>query len=290
MQDGVRSGRYGAVDGQSTVRNWAFNLLSEPKTFRASNTHGGTGRQQGIRDWNGSFGAYGGNPIVRPGQEFIFSGYTAPETNVEGGVGPIYTGPAIVDSLAVTWNWTNGDIISYVANFSGNGEVVEGEDVYLDTTSPDVPSFDSGKITIDPGDDQSLGSGSSFSEWCKLVSATLTLTAENKSAVNSCSGGWRTRVPGPLDYTLAVVAQETSHIRLPFELRDDVPLRLYTGENLYWRLKWAHVIDLTGMTVNVETGDFIQLTINFGMSGFVADETGHIIMPDLTQLWPTVIP
>jgi hypothetical protein len=286
MQDGVRSGRFGIVNGQSTARQWSFNVLSEAKVFRASNTFGATGRKRGIKDWNGSYGAYGGVPVVYPGEEFTFEGYTAPDSGDFGGDGPIYAGPAIVDSVAIAWNWTNGEIISHTVNFSGMGEIVESVGLYSDITDPDVPEFDGAKITVDPNDGEESGSGSGFHQWCNLLSATLTLTADNKSFVNSCSGGWRSRTPGNLDWTAAVVAQEVSQAKLPFAIGDDVPLRFYITPTTFWRLRWGHVMDFSGLTVNTETGDFIQMTVNFGMSGFTDEGTGLVITPDDTQLWP----
>jgi hypothetical protein len=282
-----RSGRWAVVDGQSTVRQWGINILSEPKPYVASNTRGGTGRVRGVRDWNGSFGAYGHTPLLLPGEFFEFSGYTAPSDDTEGGSGPIYTGPAIVDSLALVWNWGSGDIQSYTVNFSGNGEVEESDGTMSDVTEPTVPPFDDVSIFIDEGDDEGSGSGS-FAEWCDLVSATLTLSSPNKSSVNSCSGGWRTRSPGPIDWTLSVSAEEVSRIALPFDIGDDVRLRIKVGdgENDRWLLRWAHVVDMTGLTLNRETGDYAQMTINFGMAGFVNGQTGLISAPGATQWWP----
>jgi hypothetical protein len=269
---GALSGRFGVVNGVSTVRNWSINHISTPQKFVASNTKGGAGRRHGVQDFNGSFGGYGYAPPVMPGEGFSFSGLTAPTTGVEASSGQLWNGTAIVDSVAVTYSWAAAEIVSWVLNFSANGALTNTDGAIADVLEPTVPQVCGSEIEIESA------------PILDVVSAVLTLTAENQAYVNSSSviSGkcWTKRRRGNLDWTLAIVQQ------------DDEPFAHAIGEDLEvtlpggWALNWAHYESLSNLLVDRETGAIISRTLNFSMNGFVGGDVGQILVPGGDQLWP----
>jgi len=274
---GVHSGKFGFVNGMSAIRTWQVNDVSAPKKYVHSGTLGGPGRKRGIRDFTGSFGAYGGLPAVMPGAAFTFAGYTAPTNDTEGGTGDVYSGSAIVDQVAVTWNYETGDIIAHTVNFSGNGELARSTAVYTDETTPAIEVPIDLSITAD-GEDV-----------CNVTTVTLTITAENKSYVNSCTDGWTKRKPGPIDATLAIAVQDTNPDEFVASIGDSILFNLFVNDTDFWLLKWMHYKDNSGLTVNRETGDIIGFTANFEFDGFAEGiaTPGEITEPgEVTAWWP----
>lgn len=282
---GIHSGKFAAVNGRSTLRNWSINKTSDLKRYVASNTKGASGRRRGNLDWTGQWSAYGGYPGVMPGENFEFSGYTAPGDDTEGGNGPVYTGNALVDSVAVNFNWEAGDIISHTVNFGANGPLVQSSSALSDTTTPDVPSIIEIPVMYDM-----LGGGSGATELCDIVSATLNILSDNKTYVNSCTDGQTYRKAGPIDFNVALVMQNDDIDGLPFDIGDSLRLSLFVDDTNYWDLEWCMVKEFTGIQVDRETGNIIQMTINLEMNGFDPenDGTGHIKLPGGSQWWPVL--
>lgn len=273
---GVHSGKFAVVNGMSTVRNWnVSDLITNPR-YVASNTLGGSGRVSGIQDWNGSFGFYGAVPPVMPGEIFSFLGYTAPNDDISGSNGQRGSGDAIVDNIAIVFNWQNGEIISGTVNFSGDGALAWASGAAItDATAPDVPSICGVKIELSDDD-------AAFTELANLSQATLTISAANVSYVNSSTACWTKRKAGPLDWNLSLT------------LDDDVFLvkgankvvRVYIDATTFYKLKWGKMKDINGITANIETGDIIRHTAMFEMNGFVAGVAGQIVLPDASVFWP----
>lgn len=278
----AHSGRWGVVNSQSTVRNWTLNEIEETKRFYASNTLSGAGRKPSVFDFTGSFSQYGAVPTVLPGETFTFAGFTAPDDDSETpGNGQRYTGPAIVDSVAITWNWENGEIISSVTNFAGNGRLVKAVDTALtDVSSVDAPVVCGTKIEYD--------TGSGDVEWGNIANAVLTMMCENQPYLNSSSidNGecWRQRKKGNFDWTLALTEQASSRANLP-NPGDDMILKLYTTDSLFWELKWGHLENFSNITVDRETGAIISRQVNLAMNGW-NPTVGYVKKPDTTDFWP----
>lgn len=271
---GVHSGKFGMVNGQSAVRNWSVNLTSAPKKYVASHTAQGPGRKRGIQDWTGSFGCYGGKPIIMPGDTFTFAGFTAPTTGVEATNGDVYSGSAIVDSVALTWNYETGDIISHVVNFGGNGAWAKTASHYEDATDPDLNECIDISAKVD---------GETLDN---VTQITLTITAENKTYVNSSTAGWTKRLAGTIDATLAVGLHDTNPDGFVTGLGDDNEFKLFVNADDFWLLRWFKFKDINGLNVNREGGDVIAFTANFEMSGLDADNAvGCIVLPGETTAW-----
>lgn len=265
------SGRFGVVNGQSTVRNWSINHISAAQKYVASNTRGGAGRRHGVQDFNGSFGGYGYSPTVLPGQLFSFSGLTAPTSGIEDTPGILWNGAAIVDSVAITYSWAAAEIVSWVCNFSGNGELTSTSGTLADATEPRVFQVCGSNVEINDEIQEDL------------VNAVFTLTAENQAYVNSASviNGkcWTKRRPGNIDWTLALTQQQDGPA--PVGTTTQGIIELPGG----WGLSWGHLESLSSLMVDRETGAIIGRTLNYAMDGY-KDAIGAIISP-LGPFWPT---
>lgn len=274
---GVHSGKFGVINGMSTARNWQItDDITNPK-YVASNTQGGTGRISGIESWQGSFGYYGAIPPVMPGDIFAFAGYTAPDNDTLAGTGTKATGNAIVDSIAITWNWGNGDIISQVCNFSGHLGLAwaDAQAALSDATAPDAPTICGTKIEY--SDD-----GAAWTELTDCLQATLTLSAANTAYVNSSTSCTTGRKAGIIDWTAAITRQDTKKI---LSKGDSKYWRFYTDSNSYFLLKWGKVKGFTNFNVDIETGNIISHVMNLEMNGVNAGVIGSIRVPDAVADW-----
>lgn len=262
----VHSGKWGVVNGASTVRNWSINDTHTPQTYVASNTRFGTGRRRGIEDWNGNYAFYGHTPPVMPGETFTFLGYTAPDDDVSGN-GNRYTGSALVENVQINWNWQGGEILNGVVNFQGNLALTHeesGADID-DLTVPTVPPIADTRIMY-------LQDGF-WKSWDTLVSANLTITSALQTYVNSgtivIDGStkriWTGRKCGPIDWSLQVTDQDVQRSNL-FTKGEIVGIRLYVSVTQYWQLMWGQVQEFTGITVDRETGAIIQKTVPINAS------------------------
>jgi hypothetical protein len=303
---GVHSGLFGVVNGRNTVRQWSIEDTQAAQKYVASNTKAGSGRRRGVRDWTGSFQQYGHTPIVMPGYTFAFQGFTAPDNDQQAGTGTIYSGTAMVTQVVVTWNWGSGEIINIQTDFGGHLTLTrsDGQAALSDLTTPVVPQICGTQIRVisvkddTPADvEGSLGDASDSGaggedQWPNLETATLTITSDVKTYVNSSTGCWTGRTRGPIDFTLAVVEQETKRsggIHNAIQIEESLELKCFVTEDLYWHLKWAHIEGFTGISVNPETGDIISRTVNMGMDGIDPDGakgTGFIKTPGGATFWP----
>jgi hypothetical protein len=271
---GLMSGKFGMVNGQSAVRNWQTTLTSSPKKYVASHSAQGPGRRPGIQDWTGSFGCYGAKPLVMPGETFTFGGFTGPTTGVEATNGDAYGGSAIVESVALTWNWESGDILSHVVNFGGNGAWAKTLAHYEDNGDPEL------RETI------GLGAEVDGETIDNVTTITLTITAENKTYVNSSTAGWTKRVAGTIEATLSLGLQNTNVDDLVIGIGEDCEFKLFVNDEDFWLLRWMHFKDISGLQANREGGDIVALTCNFEMQGLdAANEIGCIVLPGETTAW-----
>lgn len=275
---GVHSGKRGAVNGQSTVRNWTItDDMTNPLAI-ASNTKQAPVRSSGIETWAGGFQAYGGNPNIMPGDIFAFLGYTAPLDDVSG-AGERYSGNAIVDSIGINWNWQGGEHIGYNVGFSGHlGLAIAQGAAVTDVTAPDVPSICGTKI------EYSLN-GTDWFPVPAVASATLNLIRNNTQYVNSDTACATGRKAGTFDWNASIVQQEVIRGTYAFDKGDNVQFRFYIDDTDFWLLKWGKIRNFTGITVDIETGAIIARTINTEMNGHVAGVAGEVRKPAAGAAW-----
>lgn len=276
------SGKFGVVDGQTTVRNWNVSESQSAQAFVASNTGGATGRRRGVKDWSGGFSQFGGTPLVMPGEVLTFKGFTAPDNDVSG-VGKTYEGDAIIDQIVVSWNWETGGIIATDYTFSGNGELTKATDTVVDTTDVDVP--ESCGTIVKTAIVYPAGVPT-WIELVKLVSAQLTITAANQTVINSSTANWTERKAGVIDWAVSIVSQDLDAITDADMDTEDLGLQLYINATEFWSLTFGIIQGQGGITVDRESGAIINQTINVEMNGYdTAEGEGEIILPGAGAAW-----
>lgn len=289
---GIHSGKFGVLDGVSTVRNWAINDSMSPQEYVASNTLFGKGRRTGPEEWNGSYGHYGHTPEVMPGELFSFLGYTAPNDDVTG-AGLTYEGQAVVENVQLSWNWGAAEILGLVTNYKGHLALTINPtgDEQHDVTIPTV--YQPAGTRIEYSTD-----GNTFVELENLLSAQLTISCTLLEYLNSSTAVagrlWKGQKSGIIDWNASIVQQDNQ--RSSFDKGDSLVWRFYVTDVLYWELKWGKVGEFTGLTVDRETGAIMQQTINVAMDGFdpaagdYTAATGHVLKPGGDQFWPAEQP
>lgn len=281
----VHSGKNANVNGVPTMRQWSIEERVTPARATASSTKQGVQRKKGVRAWSGSINCYGATPIVLPGQSLSFIGYGAPTDDVSGN-GHRYSGTAYCNSVSVNWNWKSAEIISHTINFVGHLALTKalGADPG-DTTVPDTPPVVGTKLEYKKV-------GGAFVELANLTSASLTLTRQIQSYVNSstlvtgvCWTGQR--VGAPMDWTLALQQEDDERVDAAmFDIGDDLELKLYADATAYWSLVWGYVEGFTGITVDRESGAILSRTINLGMDCYYGNNDGEVITPSAVTWFP----
>jgi len=279
----VHSGKFATVNGEPTVGAWSINDDSDTKAYRASNTKGGTDRRPGITSWSGSFERFSGLPIVMPGTSFSFLGYEAPDSDVSGGTGQTYSGTALVDSIALTWNWQGGDLLKLVTNFSGHLALITAaaQAAVADNTASDAR----GIVEVTPPTVQVNGAGGQVA-WPNVAQISLTISAANQPYVNSSTAGGTGRKPGNIDWTLTATEQEV--LRTLFNKGDIVDLKLFIDATTFWILKFGLVKGFTNIRHDRDTGAIISRNVQIDMKAFdAAGVVGQIRLPGASSdFWP----
>ncbi len=273
---GAHTGKYGTVNGQTGLRTWSLNDTSAPKAIYHSASKGGPQRRPGITDWTGSMGLYGGKPLVLPGDAFAFAGYCAPSNGIKGANGDVYSGNAVIDQIVISWNYESGDVIAHTASFSGDGALTKGTGFYDDVVAPVY--FASNELAGGTINGETIS---------RITTVTLTLSAANKSRVDSSTAGGTRRESGNMDAVLAIAVNDTNADEFLVSKGDlaELQLPINPGGDFWW-LKWMMFKEFTGITVNRETGDWIKATANFEFSGFdVAGAVGKIVLPGEEDAW-----
>jgi hypothetical protein len=283
----VHSGRFALVNGQSTNAGWSINDTAAPAEAVASNTAFAKARRRGVREWSGSFNMFGHQPFAMPGASFSFSGYTAPE-NDGFGLGLIYSGTALVNQLAVTWDWATGALISSQVDFVGHLAL---------TTAQGAPPLDASVPVLEA---IAISAGITCKDITKadvlytaipnVTNAVLTITNAIQEYVNSStivSGDlWKGRKAGTIDWAVAITQQD--NIRTQVAVADQVALKMFVDATTFWDLQYGIVKDFTGIQINRQTGAIIQQTINIDMDAVNINTgaLGQIVQPNGTLFWP----
>ena len=273
----VTSGIYGCIDGVHTVRNWRISLSADVQKVIASNTAGNALRLAGNKDWSGSFETFGGQPVLKPGESFTFTG------KATGAWGVV--GPAIVDQVEIRWDIEGGGPIVTTTTFSANGALERQFVSASDFTDPEPESSVGCKIEY-----AAPATSPQFNDIPDVRTVTLTMTSDNQSYVSSSTAGETKRMAGNWDVTLSIAVYESAlgeaWIFPPNSIR---ALRLYINDTEFWLLSWMMFHEMSDIEVNRETGALIGFTYNAGFTGFAYEGasllSGEIVTPDLTSWW-----
>lgn len=281
---GVHSGKFGVVNGVTGVTNWTIEDEQELTKFVNSATALGAGRNEGVESWSGSYTQHDIQPAAMPGDTIAFVGYTAPTTDVAGTNGILYTGNAVVESVQITWDWTTNAKITIVTAFTGDLALAAAAGIAPVDAGPVAAASTSGgklEFGVDIITAQTL--------WDNVTQAVLTITAENTTFVNSstivATVMWTGVKAGTIDWTLAVT--EEDDIRTKLIKGELTELRLYVNATEFYELIQGRVKDVTGISVDVESGAIVSQTINIEMAASdAAGLLGTIKLPDTTTFWP----
>jgi len=290
----VLSGKYAAINGFSTTRNWVISETTTPAEFRASNTRSGTGRREGVYDYTGTCEGYAGVPPVMPSEYFDFQGYTAPTTGARGATGKNHSAlNAICEEVTINWNWGNCELLNWSMRFAAGQptNITSTTAALTDDSIPNPPIVCGTKVTLTASD----------TEWPNIVTASLTITANNPTFVNSSTQCFTGRRPGIIDWTAAITEQAVdtfatlaSGACLGTYVGSDNILKLWVDGSTYWDLRWAHLVSISDLRADNDTGAIIEQTNNFAMNGFVGQSIGRIARPgedgaSNPYWWPTEV-
>lgn len=119
----VLSGKDGTVTWNSAqvsqITHWRCTETVHNSAWASSSTGGYKNRVAGTKDWRGAFaGKYDGTIAATVGQGSI--GMPV-ELVLTIGPSESLTGNAIIDSIHLEVDIDNGEVVGYLAEFSGNG-------------------------------------------------------------------------------------------------------------------------------------------------------------------------
>lgn len=293
-----RSGKLGFVGDYtadtltrySRVRNWSLDEANTPESRIYSGTRFGTQLKDGVINRTGRFEGFGGIPPLFVGDTFDFIGYTSPTSGVPCTEGPAFVLPAIVNGLTIIWNWTaEARGITWAIDFSSKGDIEELPT--FDDPCDDVPFCDGDIcdleiIVKDPCNADAVV------EYCNIVTATLNFTSALIEYSNSSTNCTVQREAGNLNWSMQVVNQNLARI---LTMNADYRLELEVSATQKWILEWGRYLGFTGASVNMETGEIISKTDNFGMQAVNCcapgtPELGSIVDPDGVTVWPYATP
>lgn len=282
------SGRFGMVNGASTVQDWSVEDSQQLFEVVASNTAGATGQTGSVEDWQGNFTCFGYTPFAMPGDQFSFIGYTAPDNDASG-VGWTYSGQALISQLVANWNFTAGEVLSLAYDFQGHLALTPNAAAaqISDGTVASAPLVQATKIQY------STDNGSTWTNWTAVSTVAFTVTNGLQTYVDSDtivnSRIWTGRKKGISKATIAIT--EHNNDRTRFIKGQQLMLRLYVTSTLFWEIKWAKVENFSGLKVDMKSGAILQQTVNLKFSiiddGVISSTPGvlgHIAKPD-TTIW-----
>lgn len=283
---GVRGGRYSRINGIPAVKGWQINDNGTLASFVDSGTAIGHGRRKGINSWAGQYASHGGVPSVVVGSLFGFSGYTAPDTDILGEKGAVYTGNAMANSVNIVWDWVSGNVLEHQVTFDGDLALVEsfGYPPSLESPLPDPEEV--GPTFIEYSSDQ----GVTWTTLAHCLQANLQFTNSVQGYVDSDTASGTGRKAGVFDASANIVIHDTI---MGSGLTKGNPyiFKFHTTASLAWTLKWMRVKEYTGLQLSQETGAVVQYNVVLEQAG-VEDVSsvptlGSIKNPAGTSIWGT---
>lgn len=273
------SGIGGCVNGKGGIRRWSVNYSGGVQEYASSGTKGSKAQIKGIKDWSGSYDAYGHTPLVMPGDEFDFEGAGA-----EGALAPGASGPARCEEVTITVDIEGGTIISHVVTFSGNGELSRAAITGTPGTDVLEPGV-GGKVMIG-----AAAAAPSYAAVVDVRTVTITLRRETHPYASSDTGGWQERVVGNLGGEVSYTLYLDDFSTLPTE-GDMKAVKVYVNETEFWEIIALMVASVGPLEIDRESGVPIGATVNLTFSGMYTtttlnDTQGKIDKPGVSNWWP----
>ena len=263
----IASGRYGAVDGISQLQNWNLDVQMTDNAQANSFTRAAKTRDANVQDWTGGATYLGSTFPAMSG--FVFTGYTAPANGVYGGVGKIYTGHALWNSVSINGDASSGGRVNTQVQFGGDGALTVANGTVTDTIAPVKLMAHNCVVKFN----------NQILRW-KVFS--LNITNEVQQLVDSGTGGWNARYEGILDFTGSVTQASDVNITPNGTVGK---LEVTCGELLIFSADYVIVTSFGGMTVDPSSGAIIEATTNFGLVAHDGAILGKVCLHG-TQIWP----
>lgn len=261
------------------------NFAALLKASVDSSTKRGTIRTAGHKDWSGSYGAYGHTPAVLPGDTGLMEAAVAGASPTAYG----FKGNVIYTGFTVNWDIDAADIVSHTVDYGGTGALTRGvlstcaDDSELQVIDPCVGCL---AKTATPG--------GSFSAIPEVRRMSLSVSRAVQVGFPPDGHPWPNREVGPWDVkaSVGVYAQKGAGLgwsALP-EPGTALELQLFVNSTEYWLIKYMWLANISDLTINRETGDFVGGTLNFEWSSqtLVSDVVtdGTITTPAEVEIWP----
>jgi hypothetical protein len=272
------SGKQGAVNGIPCVRSWKVVTSADVQAFITSSTSGGTGRKAGNKKWTGEYKGYGSLPAVAPGESFTFGG------SIDGVKG--CSGSAIVDKVEIVIDIEGGKIIEHTVTFTGNGALTLGAAAYFDYTVADAPTSIGCKVLLG-----TVAASPEYTELTNVRKVTLSMSADNKTFVNSSTAGETGAVSGNIDAEVSISVHTVDFSALP-TLNTVKSVQVFVNATEFWQVDWMIFDEASDLEVNPESGDIVGATLTAKLAGVqtisAVDTIGAITDPEETVIWPNV--
>lgn len=264
---------------------WTLDSTEDLQAYACSVTRGGVGRVDGIKDWSGSFTAYGDTPPVVVGDSIgtltlVMSG--SPGSQVG------FSGPAIVTRVEARIDIEGGKTNEYTVTFSGNG--AGAFSAALNITAPtSFPSPTSGIEGPAKLQTATPAASPSFTELGDIRTMTIAEEMAVAEYASSSTSGWKKRVAGgPFDLTMTVSVYFSDPTALP-ALGTVLDIKAFVDATLFWRIMWGKVSDVGGFVCDRETGAIVGANITFKLTGFTDISStptgGKVLDPATTAIW-----
>lgn len=272
------SGIGGVINGVSNIREWSVEPTSAAPAHGSSATAGGTNRGAGVRDWTGSYRAYGPVPAMFPG-----GAPAAFQAQIGGGEG--IEGDIVCESVEIVWDIEGGGIIEHTVNFGGDGAYALGSYDPSDAAIPEYPTSIGTQVEL------SAPYPEDFAELEQIRSITLRLTSNPPTYSSSGTGGWIRRGQARLDAELDIDLYTEDPAILPVP-NTVYQVRLYTTATLFWLLQWMRFTDGPGITVPIEEPGMVEGRLSAGFHGHTVVDAalarGIIQTPEVSPvtIWP----
>ena len=262
----VISGIGGAVNGESTVRNWSIESFNDPVVLGVSSGKGGDVAVCGPDDWTGRFLASGYIPYsaIFPGQTFTFTG--------DLGNGKGATGSAFVDQLEITADIERQRPVEYEVRFSRNGALTLGAAVAADATTP--------TIYCPAGLYVSLGTKIVDTRFWKLI-----LRTRAKPYVDSETNGGVKRLKGNMGGQWIVRAYLSDPSTLPV-VGTNYPGLFYVTSLKKYEINWCKVLRIQDLGADNESQENVGAIISGVCNAWSGTSIGVWITPDGATKWP----
>lgn len=255
---------------QDTAAEFQINYKGNLKPYSTSNLAGGTGRNLGVKDWDGWVRGYGSlSGSIFPGEDHTFIG----TINQTGNVGA--TGPCIIEAIRLRGNHEEGGPIQYMVMFAADGALTLGSATAADATNPNPPNAIDMKVAVG-GVDAS-----------DCFAHDVIVMAVNKPYSSSGTPGQFKRNKGRIDARIIFSVYEDTPSELYIPSVENSVVKVYVTSTTFWQFTNCRFDEIQGYGGNRENDRNVAATYVAWFNGTALGAgIGSIIDPAITTKWP----